>query len=138
MLFVGTAEEVWSDCPQNLTAYEGCPYTVHAIFTSADGRDCKNDYIITIGINDMEYHSNSKNLLTMLSVDYINGSSSQCNVSVTKNAIEDIGNNVTFTAASSFSQTPQIYCEDFLDVVNGMNLCNLTYFIFIFSRVYAI
>ena len=117
VIFVGTAEEVWSDCLQNLMAYEGCPYTVHAIFTATDGRDC-NDYKFTISINEDEYHSSSD---IPLSVVQINGTSSQCNASVTI-PIEDIVHNVTFTA-SRFPQTPQISCEDLLEVVNGMYVC---------------
>ena len=129
MLFLSTvtAEDLnpWSNCPQNLVAYEGCPYTVHAIFTVANkSLDCKTNYKFTIGINEDEYHSSSD---IPLSVVNINGSSSQCNVSVTI-PIDNIVHNVTFRA-SGFSQlTPQIPCEDFLEVVNGMFvLCKFIY-----------
>ncbi len=47
----------WSNCPQNLTVYECCPYTIQHIFTAADNFTC-DDYHFSIEVNWHAYRRN--------------------------------------------------------------------------------
>ena len=98
----------WSDCPQNLKAYEGCPYTIDAIFTATNNLTC--------GI----YHF-SVNWEMPMSVMPINGSDSRCKVSMYIASVTNVIHNVTFRASISQDDTPVDYipCQDILQICNG-------------------
>lgn len=108
--------ESWSECPENITVYEGCQYTIHALFNStAANRSCtrsKNGYSYSVVINSKSTEIEDVNVVL------VNGSESTmiCNVFVSF-IVEDIDHSVTFIAARTFpftSNTTRIDCNDVL------------------------
>ncbi len=114
LLFTVTlADEMgWSDCPQNLTAYEGCPYTIDAIFTATNNLTCDSYHFsvdLTVPHNDS------------LSRMPINGSVSHCKVSLYIASVTNVDHDVTFRASIPEHGSPVecIECEDLLLICNG-------------------
>ena len=105
-------EDHWEECPANLSVYEGCPLTVHALFTSVN-RSCLygRDYSYTIAVNDEEHED------TGVRVEGINVSNSKCNISVTF-VVENVDHIVKFIAARVPPEPTllDITCTDFLEI----------------------
>ena len=114
LLFTVTVaqEGNWSDCPHDVTVYEGCPYTIQHIFTAAFGYTC-NDYGFSIEVNVKSYSP------TDMPIDETNS----CIVSSVI-PIDNVVHNVLFLSSRLQSmETPNITCKDLLKVVNGNYFC---------------
>ena len=105
-------EDHWEECPANLSVYEGCRLTVHALFSSVN-RSCLfgTDYSYTIAVNDKEYQS------TDVNVEGVNVSNGTCNISVTF-VVKNVDHIVKFIAARIPPEPKvlDIICTDFLEI----------------------
>ena len=105
-------EDHWEECQANLSVYEGCPLTVHALFSSMN-RSCLygTGYSYTIAVNDEEFEDKD------VSVEGVNLSSSKCNISATF-VVENVDHTVQFSAAR-IPPDPKVLnkiCADFLEI----------------------
>ncbi len=113
----------WRECPENLTAYSGCYYTVIA-FLESDNQSCilPQNYNIIVSINNKEYEGSD------LNIEQVNGSDLFCEVSTTF-LVEEVDHNVTFLALSySSGSVDNQMCVDLLEVNSEFHFHNIVFF----------
>ena len=114
MLLFSENDFRWLDCPANLTAYNGCNYTVYAEFEidNNSNTSCLDEvYRFTIHINADETYKDDK-----INRESVNGSLRLCIISLTF-FVEEYYHDVEFSVFSkNHPEFISTVCEDLLDV----------------------